>query len=54
MVQKSDIINDHVSCRHLLQPNFILNCVSESEKTEDSKNLCFPGNGAIVLPEIPL
>ena len=31
-----------------------LNSVSVSEKTEDSKNLCFPENGAMVLPEIPL
>ena len=28
--------------------------VSESEKIEDSKNLCIPENGAMVLPEIPL
>ena len=46
--------NKMISCRHLLQPNLYLNSVSESEKAEDSKNLCFPENGTMILPEISL
>ena len=42
-----------VSYRHSLQPNFTLS-VSESEKTEDSKNHGFPRNEASIVPEISL
>ena len=45
MVQKNGIINKMISCRHLLQLNFIL----IEKKAEDSKNLNFPENGAMVL-----
>ena len=53
MVQKSGIIKRFLAGTH---PNQILylNSVSESEKIEDSKNLCFPENGAMVLSKIPL
>ena len=53
MVQKSGIIKRFLAGTHSSQILY-LNSVSESEKIEDSKNLCFPDNGTMVLPEIPL
>ena len=53
MVQKSGIIKRFLAGTHSNQILY-LNSVSESEKIKDSKNLCFPENGAMVLPEIPL
>ena len=53
MVQKSGIIKRFLAGTYSNQILY-LNSVSESEKIEDSKNLCFPENGAMVLPEIPL
>ena len=50
MVQKSGIIKRFLAGTHSNQILY-LNSVSESK---DSKNLCFPENGAMVLPEIPL
>ena len=53
MVQKSGIIKRFLAGTHSNQILY-LNSVSESEKIEDSKTLCFPENGAMVLLEIPL
>ena len=48
MVQKSGIIKRFLAGTYSNQILY-LNSVSESEKIEDSKNLCFPENGAMVL-----
>ena len=53
MVQKSVIIKRFLAGTYSKQILHLIS-VSESEKTEDSKNLCFPENGAMVLLEIPL
>ena len=53
MVQNSGIIKRFLAGTHSNQILY-LNSASESEKIEDSKNLCFPENRAMVLPEIPL
>ena len=53
MVQKSGIIKRFLVGTHSNQILY-LNSVSESEKIEDSKNLCLLENGAMILPEIPL
>ena len=53
MVQKGCIIKRFLAGTYFNQIVY-LNGVSESEKIEDSKNLCFPENGAMVLPKIPL
>ena len=53
MVQKSGIIKRFLAGTHSNQILYLIG-VSESEKIEDSKNLCFPENGAMVLPEIPV
>ena len=53
-LEKSGIIKRFLAGTHSNQILY-LNSVSESEKIEDSKNLCFPENpGAMVLPEISL
>ena len=52
MVQKSGILNQFFL--QALTLTLYLNSVSELEKIEDSKNLCFPENGVMVLLEIPL
>ena len=53
MVQKSGMIKRFLAGTYSNQILYV-NSVSESEKIEDSKNLCFPENGAIILPEISL
>ena len=53
MVVQSDILKRFLAGTYSNQ-SLYLNCVSESEKTEDSKNLCFPKKGVIVPPEISL
>ena len=53
MVQKSGIIKRFLAGTYSNQILY-LNSVSESEKAEDSKNLCFPENGTMILPEISL
>ena len=53
MVQKSDIIKRFLAGTYSNQILY-LNSVSESKKAEDPKNLCFPKNGTMILPEISL
>ena len=53
MVQQSDVLKQFLADTYSNQ-NLHLNSVSESEKTEDSKNHGFPRNKASIVPEISL
>ncbi len=52
-LQQSDVLKRFLAGTYSNQFLY-LNSVSESEKTEDSKNHSFPKKGIIFLPEISL